>query len=202
MKYRIKSDGPGAFLIDLRIVLVFAIVVNALSAQVQVDQLIKYQELRLPESAGSVPVMYSPSVEQRALRYRESLAAAVNWYSKQLKVSVPITLAVADRDTWEKVQPADPRSVPYFMPYSIWRNSPADDIHALVVLPARMEDFPGFEVMGVKPDLLAEAISFHEAGHIFAHVLGIWSGNPFVNELIANFLRLVTYERDTRSMPS
>ena len=80
------------------------------------------------------------------------------------------------------------------MPNSQWRKSTAGNIEGLVVLPARIEDFPSFELIKVAPDLLAEAISFHEAGHIFAHALGIESRNPFVNELIANFF-MVGYIR-------
>lgn len=80
------------------------------------------------------------------------------------------------------------------MPNSQWRKSPAGNIEGLVVLPARIEGFPSFELMKVDPDLLAETISFHEAGHIFAHVLGIESRNRFVNELLANFF-MVGYIR-------
>jgi hypothetical protein len=168
---------------------------NILRAQAPVDPITSYEKLNLPQSAGSVLVRYTPSAEQRALRYRQSLAGAVKWYGEQLKVSVPVTLAVADRDTWEKVQPANPRNPPYFMPNSQLRKSLAGSIEGLVVLPARIEDFPNFENMQVAPDLLAEAISFHEAGHIFAHgALGLESRNPFVNELIANFF-MVAYIR-------
>ena len=191
MRFQDRAVRIGKIIITLQMALVFTIV-NTLWAQAPVDQLPKYEKLNLPESASSLRVMYSPSAEQRALRYRQSLTAAVNWYSEQLKVSVPVTLAVADRDKWEKVQPADPRNVPYFMPYATaWRNSPAGNIEGLVVLPARIETFPNFDAMKVEPDLLAEAISFHEAGHIFAQALGIGSPNPFVNELIANYFRCV-----------
>jgi hypothetical protein len=80
------------------------------------------------------------------------------------------------------------------MPNSQGRKSKSGSIEGLVVLPARIEDFPSFELMKVAPDLLAEAISFHEAGHIFAAVLGIGSQNAFVTELIANFF-MVGYVR-------
>jgi hypothetical protein len=53
-------------------------------------------------------------------------------------------------------------------------------------LPARMEDFPGFAEMEVDADILAETISFHEMGHLFAARAGIRSGNSWINELVAN----------------
>jgi len=117
---------------------------------------------------------------------------------RAVELSVPITLAVADRETWEKVQPPDPRNPPYFVPNSQGRKSKSGSIEGLVVLPARIEDFPSFELMKAAPDLLAEAISFHEAGHIVAAVPGIGSQNAFVNELIANFF-MVGYVRAVRA---
>jgi len=181
MKSGIGRGSPmGRLMARAQIALVFTIGVKALLAQAAADSLTRYRSLGLPESAGSVPVMYSQAAEPRAFRYREALAAAVNWYRERLKVTMPLTLAVADRDTWEKVQPAGPGSVSYFMPYSTWRRSAGGDIiEGLVSLPARIEDFPGFEAMKADPDLLAEAISFHEAGHISAHALGIGSQNSF-----------------------
>ena len=121
--------------------------------------------------------------------FSELVSDRLKWPPKARTVLAvaPVNLAVADRDTWEKLQPAGPRNPPYFMPNSQARKSLAGNIEGVVILPARIEDFPGFGLMKVAPDLLAEAISFHEAGHIFAYAVGIESRNPFVHELIANF---------------
>jgi hypothetical protein len=87
-------------------------------------------------------------------------------------VRVPVTLALLDRADWERAT-----SVPYPMPNS----KPG-----LVTLPARMEEFPGFAEMGSDADILAETISFHEMGHLFAAREGIRPGNAWINELVAN----------------
>jgi hypothetical protein len=166
----------------MRLFLLFAVGVNGLLAQESNDLLSQYKKLGLPEAAGPVPVMYSPLAEQRALRYQKALTAAAAWYNEQLKMKVHIVLAVVDKDTWEKAE-AEPGGTRYPMPHNHWRTS--GEI-AFVVLPARMEDFPGSALVSKDPDLLAEAISFHEAGHDFAKALGIESGNRFVHELIAN----------------
>ena len=113
--------------------------------------------------------------------FSELVSDRLKWPPKARTVLAvaPVNLAVADRDTWEKLQPAGPRNPPYFMPNSQARKSLAGNIEGVVILPARIEDFPGFGLMKVAPDLLAEAISFHEAGHIFAYAVGIESRNPF-----------------------
>jgi hypothetical protein len=55
----------------------------------------------------------------------------------------------------------------------------------LVLLPSRLEDLTSLRPPGVDFALTAEAVAFHEAGHIFAHSLKI-DGGGFVNELVAN----------------
>jgi hypothetical protein len=154
---------------------------TALFAQESEHLLSKYRKLDLPEAAGPVPVIYSPGAEERALRYQKTLAAAVAWFNEQLGTDIQVALAVADGETWQRV--GDP--VPYPMPHSAAAGKP---LAGLVALPARIENFPNLrEFVGDRdPNFMVEAISFHEAGHIFAASLGIWSGNPFVNELIAN----------------
>jgi hypothetical protein len=130
------------------------------------------QSLGLPTVHGSVPLIYSVSARSRAERYRTALETAHRWYEAQLAIRVPVTLAVLDQRDWMRAS-----SVPYPMPNS----KPG-----LVTLPARMEDFPSFTVMGQGPDLLAEVISFHEMGHLIAAEEGIQSANGWVDELVAN----------------
>jgi hypothetical protein len=87
-------------------------------------------------------------------------------------MSVPVTLAVLDRQDWARAS-----TVPYPMPNS----KPG-----LITVPFRIEDFPGFAEMQADADILAEIISFHEMGHLFAHKAGIRSTHSWVNELVAN----------------
>jgi len=78
-----RAIRVGRVPINLQVGLLFAIV-STLWAQAPVDALTKYEKLNLPQSPGSVLVMYTPSAEQRALRYRQILAGAVKWYGEQL----------------------------------------------------------------------------------------------------------------------
>src|SRR5438046_1322390 len=93
----------------------------------------RLRSLKLPTFAGSVPVVYSAAEKARAERYRSALEPAHRWYETQLDMRVPVTLAVLNRQDWERAT-----AVPYPMPNS----KPG-----LVTLPSRIEDFPGFAEM-------------------------------------------------------
>lgn len=68
------------------------------------------------------------------------------------------------------------------------------EFSAIVVLPGRMEDFPG--ALTDDLELLAENIAFHEAGHIYSNKL-IAPADPFLAELYANVF-MVAYVRAQR----
>lgn len=53
-------------------------------------------------------------------------------------------------------------------------------------MPDRIDSFPGFDKWDLDPIALNAALTLHEIGHNVAFQLGIVSGNPWVNELIAN----------------
>jgi hypothetical protein len=136
-----------------------------------VSALEKLRALKLPSRDGSTTVIYSPAAQIRAERYQAALESAHVWFTMQLKIRFPLTLAVLEKKDWEGVS-----LVPYPMPNSK---------NGLVTLPARIEDFPGFTEMRTDADILAEGIAFHELGHILAAKESIGSGNPWVNELVA-----------------
>jgi len=152
--------------------------VIALSVAAQpADDLKKLRELGLPEAPGSMPVIYVASAKERALRFQKSLEAAQSWYEKQLKVRVPIVLAVLDPETRQKI--SDPMIIPHNF---VWGMPGA--AQGVVVIPAN-GGAPS-AVPAVHPEfLLHEPAAFHEVGHIIAYRLNIRSGNQFVNELVA-----------------
>jgi hypothetical protein len=139
--------------------------------------LARLRKLGLPEVAGPVPTLYSPSAEARAIRFQRSLTAAHSWYEKQLNIQVPITLAILDAETRQNVSEGQiPHSYPNF---------------GLIVEPDRLG--PAAQPpSGADRDHAAGGILqgeqglFHEDGHVLAYFLKILSANDFVNELIAN----------------
>src|SRR5215475_8918754 len=88
----------------------------------------RVRALNLPTVDGEVQVIYSPAAKARAESYRFTLETAHRWYETQLGIRVPVTLAVLDKQDWERATP-----VSYPMPNS----KPG-----LVTLPSRIEDFP------------------------------------------------------------
>jgi hypothetical protein len=152
--------------------------VIALSAAAQPaddSRLKKLRELGLPEAPGSMPVIYVASAKDRALRFQKSLEAAQSWYEKQLKVRVPIVLAVLDPETQGKISDRT------LMPHNFFWGMPGA-AQGLVVTPATATGPPS----AVHPEFLQhEPAAFHEVGHIIAYQLNIWSGNQFVNEIVA-----------------
>jgi len=142
-----------------------------LGAQSPADMLSRLRALQLKEAPGPVPLIYSPASEHRALRWQRSLALAHAWFQSQLHIEAPVTLAVLDRETWRKVTPE-------ILPHAIVRSS-------LIVFPEHIEDIYPDAFKSLDPVLGAEAVTFHEAGHIFADALKI-DGNTFVGEFLAN----------------
>jgi len=142
-----------------------------LGAQSPADMLVRLRALQLKEAAGPVPLIYSPASEERALRWQRSLAAARAWYQAQLHLEAPITLAVLDRETWKKATTAS-------LPHAVVKSG-------LILFPEHIEDIYPDAPKSLDPVLGAEAVSFHEAGHIFADALKL-DGNTFVSEFVAN----------------
>jgi hypothetical protein len=155
-------------------ILALATLAIIVSGAQEVDSaLSRLRKLHLPESAGSVPAIYVPEAEQRALRYRDEVQNARAWLEQELGIQVPMVLAVVDRETYG------------LLLRSKWPH-PGTDLDStppLIVFPTRMEEVVGEEPKTKTP---GEYITYHEVGHIFAARLNIWSGNAFVNELIAN----------------
>jgi hypothetical protein len=141
----------------------------------------RLRELHLAESAGSVTVIYVPSAKQRAIEYRQTMQDAVAWFERELDVQAPIVLAVVDRETYSLLGGNWPH------PYS-----DLESIPAVVVFPSQIEEVLGPEARASVP---GEYITYHEAGHIFANLLKIWSGNAFVNEVIANMFEAAYIQR-------
>lgn len=141
------------------------------------DDFANLLSLGLPVIEGSVPVYYSPDAEAEAKVYAETFARAVAWLREELDWHGEIAMAVLDEEYYGRVS--------FFVPYPI----PYADTggrQRLVVMPDRIDSYPGFDKWDLEPISLNAALTLHEIGHILAKQTGIWSGNHWVNELIAN----------------
>ena len=146
----------------------------------------RLKALDLPERAGSIRLFYSPSADAEAAIYGQALEQAVAWYRDKTGWTGDVIMAVLNPEDWAKVSQA----IPYPSPY-------ADTPSGLVMMPDRIDSHPGFETWDLEPVGLNAALTFHEIGHVIAHQLGIWSGNYWINELVANAF-LAAYVRAER----
>ncbi|MGD1095668.1 MAG: hypothetical protein ABSB35_27205 [Bryobacteraceae bacterium] len=162
---------------------VSALMATSLSAQGTETQLARLRNLHLPESPGSVPVIYSPPAKERALRYQAELQNAHTWFEEQLRIQVPMLLAVLDREEYQSLGGR------WALPYCHQLSNPG-----IVFLPSHLEELVGPEPEAKTP---GEYVTYHEAGHIFADRLKIEGGNPFVDELVANVF-MAGYIRENR----
>jgi hypothetical protein len=91
-------------------------------------------------------------------------------------------LAVLDPESAERIH------VPTALPRSVFSETPG-----LVIIPAIVRNPPP---PGHENFLEHEPAQFHEDGHVLANSLKIWSGNAFVNELVAQMFALAYIERE------
>lgn len=153
------------------------IVASALTAPAVADDYENLLALGLPVIDGGVPVYYSPSAETEAKVYAATFTQAVPWLRDRLGWDGDISMAVLDEADYGRVS----HSVPYPIPYADTGGS-----QRMVVMPDRIDGFPGFDKWGIDPIVLNAALTLHEIGHIVAAQTGILSGNHWVNELIAD----------------
>ena len=148
-------------------IMLLCVTYRASIAQPPDHTLTKLRGLHLPKGEGRTPLTYAPAVEQRARQYQKALQGAHEWYEERLQLRLPITLAVLDRETFERLSRPP-------MPYSQFNPG-------LVVLPSHLENVTSLRPPEVDFALVNEAVAFHEAGHIFANALKI-DGGAFVND--------------------
>jgi len=150
----------------------------------------KIVDLHLSHASGPVPVYYSSGFEARALKYQKAVIACQQWYNQQVRKHVDITLAVLNKEDWEKVT-----DVPYPMPANVggWRSLPP----AGLLVPARFEDYPNSADFADNAELLVQNIAFHELGHLYVHYNGMEIDDNLLAELYANIF-MAAYVRAQR----
>jgi hypothetical protein len=147
----------------------------------------KVRDLHLPSAPGAIPVYYSVGAEPPGLKYQKAIIACQKWYEQQLGKHLDVSLAVLNKEDWQKVTP-----VVYPMPHNLGVYGSLPPLG--VILPARFEDYPSGTDFSDDPELLVENIAFHELGHIYSHFLDMDTENFLLAELYANVL-MVAYVR-------
>ena len=154
--------------------------------------------LDLSSVAGPVPVYYSRGYEARARTLQAQATRAVDYFSAQLEVRPAIVLAVLAQRDWEWL--AD---IGYGMPWAQGERSwmlaiPAT--HAMFdELAAQIRQQPesaadiarAVQATGLSYEegmhLAADAIMYHELGHIFSGAYGTGQPNLWLGEFLAGY---------------
>ncbi len=127
-------------------------------------------------TADRVIVTYSEGADAEARFFADEVAAAVDWYRRELGWDGTIRMAVLDAADYPRVTP-----LPYPSPH-------AETATGFIVVADRADDHPGFDLWDLDNRVVSAAWAFHEVGHVVAQDLGIVSANLWVNELIANVI--------------
>jgi hypothetical protein len=134
--------------------------------------------LHLPHLDGAAQVYYSVGLESKAILDQKEITACAHWYSRQLSVSVPITIAVLSKTDWEKVGD--------LIPYPMAQARPDED-GSVIFMPDSFDSFPG-QNGRAHLDKKLDFISFHETGHLFQSTLKLESPDLFMQEFYATML--------------
>ena len=133
--------------------------------------------LRLGRIEGSVPVYYSDGLKALALRDQAEITDCAAWYSHQLHVSVPVTLAVLNRKDWERVGGL----MGYPMAQAL------ADQGDVIFMPDSFASYPG-QKTHVDLAKKLDFISFHETGHLYQRALHLEGPDLFMQEFSATML--------------
>lgn len=133
--------------------------------------------LRLAHIEGAVPVYYSDGLKTVALRDQAEITDCAAWYSHQLHVSVPVTLAVLNRNDWDRVGGL----MGYPMAQAL------ADQGNVIFMPDSFASYPG-QKTNVDLGKKLGFISFHETGHLYQHALHLEGPDLFMQEFSATML--------------
>jgi hypothetical protein len=166
------------------------VLIVAMSAEVSAQasgSLDSVKALVTPTLKNKIVIYYSPGYEARAKEILPMIEKAMSFYEKKLKLKMDLSIAVLDREQWEKVAKA-----PYGMPHV--SASPH-----VAFLPATPDGVIAQAIMQVKPfvgkdttdrlgklgftyekatNKLVDLIGLHELGHTYANSLGLEPGTP------------------------
>ena len=164
--------------------------------------------LKDPMIAGEIPTYYSPGSEQHARDLQRFMTGERVFAKRELRVDVPLSLAVLDPAQWQRVE----TQIPFPMPS-------VDGRPSVALLPADWAAAPGFfpkqsdidpavvkavEARGVSWDEAThramDLTGGHELGHTVEHVYGIDPGTNWLNEFLANYVMVAYLQRDRRDL--
>ena len=133
--------------------------------------------LHLPHLEGKIPVYYSDGLKALAVRDQAKIADCAAWYSGQLHVSVPVTLAVLNEVDWNRVG--------HLAGYPMAEAFPEEG--NVIIMPDSFASFPG-QNTHADLDKKLDFIALHETGHLYQRALHLEGPDLFMQEFYATML--------------
>ncbi len=133
--------------------------------------------LHLPRLEGTIPVYYSDGLKATALRDRAEIADCSSWYSRQLHVAVPVTLAVLNKADWNRVG--------HLADYPMAEAFPEEG--NVIIMPDSFVSFPG-QNTHIDLNKKLDFIALHETGHLYQRALHLEGPDLFMQEFSATML--------------
>ena len=133
--------------------------------------------LHLPRLEGKIPVYYSDGLKDLALRDQAKIADCASWYSGQLHVSVPVTLAVLNEHDWNRVG--------HLAGYPMAEAFPEEG--NVIIMPDSFASFPG-QNTHADLDKKLDFIALHETGHLYQRAVHLEGPDLFMQEFYATML--------------
>jgi hypothetical protein len=168
----IRRDSSLRLAICTFFALLLSLPAIAQTAPPQPNALQRLLALHLPKLDGEYSTYYSPEAKTQALRSQAEITKCANWYSQQLHVKIPVTIAVLDQADWNRIGDL----IPYPMP-----QAESGDV---IFMPDSFASYPG-QISGAHLAAKLDFISFHETGHLFQHALKLHSPDLFMQEFDA-----------------
>ncbi len=150
---------------------------QALAASSTPDAFHRLLALRLPHADGVIPVYYSRGLRAVALRDRADISDCAAWYSRQLHVTVPVTLAVLRKSDWDRVSGL--MGYPMAQAFADQGN--------VIFMPKSFASYPG-QKAHVNLEKKLAFIAFHETGHLYQRALHLEGPDLFMQEFVATML--------------
>ena len=123
---------------------------------------------------GRLGLVHSPAAEEAADRLHARFQAAGEGFGAALGWEGELLLAVLDAGDYARLV-----DLPWPTPF-------AEVFTGLIVMPADISGFPGFDTWDIPAGLLSEGLLLHEMGHAISFQLGRQPRLLWLDELVAN----------------
>jgi len=153
--------------------------------------------LGLPTSSGRITAHHAVGADEKALRLRQTVEAAMDFYRERLGVELPLHMAVLNRAQWGVLVPWQPYGIPGVagQPPVIFMPAGDDGLAAEDALALKGRAKPDTQALLARSGLsfdeaarrYVDLVGLHELGHAMTRALGIRVPSRWLDEWLATY---------------